>query len=120
MRLGWIGWTEDRLRHIWKKHKVSPSDLREAFVEPDYKPVFRRTRQGRYTVMGTTTGGRDLCAVMEVVYRDAKPGMTIYELRDTPLVGDDPGKGDRGAFIITAYDLPDKQREWLEEMRRKT
>ena len=116
MRLGWFGATRKRLRHIWKKHKISERELEEAFGYPRFKPVYRRSRHGRYTVLSQTSAGRGITAVLEIVYSNKKSGMHIWEVHEDAPATDETKKGACGAFVITAREWTDPERKWFKEM----
>lgn len=112
----WVGWTADRLRHIWSKHKIDEHELRDAFVEPEIQPIYKKSGQGRYSVFSQTSEGRHVMAIADVVFKDDKPGMAYYEIYDEDIE-DLPEKGKRGAFIVTARDMTEAEKRWFRSIQ---
>ena len=109
----------DRLSHIWGKHRVSEEELRQALVEPGIRPVFKKSGQGRYAVFAQTSEGRNVMAFADIMHRDEKPGMIIYEIRDVDTLEGLPEKGKRGAYIVTCRDMGEAERRWFRSMVNK-
>ena len=112
----WVGWTRDRLRHIWDKHKISEQELQQALAWPSVNPIFKRGGQQRYSLYAQTSEGRHVFAVADMICKDEKPGMSIYEIRDEDTAEGLPEKGKRGAYIVTCRDMTDTERRWFRSM----
>lgn len=62
MKIAGFEWDEGNALHLELGHGIVPEEAEEIFA---IKPLFRKTKRGHYSVMGSTIDGRYLTVAFE-------------------------------------------------------